>query len=391
MTGKKSVIETGVDKLVRLVSERKKISVKDAAKELGVSTTSIEEWSDFLEEDGIISIQTQFATVYLVEKQIGKKELVEKVKAVKDQKEEFLRRVDSSINALARDHEEIKLIDSEFREIKSLLGENFSKLNKKLEKLQDFRKSHKDIELKKKEIEEEYEKKVRAVEAKLADEQKQYAQIIAGIEEELEKIRKERDMIAEMKSSEKELQSRMGEINHMIEQAKQSIEKENAQLELDEKRLNSSEDLARKIKDEMKLNSKVLGQVSEQVKVSRKDLEKLEREFIHDVESMSKGDIEKIGPYAESKQVIDKFKRFFDRTKEVEDIIQSAEKEESELRDLFEKMVRKADAFSVMTSAPEVRGEVESLRKSLQEIESRKTLLASQLKKLRSLVRSVIE
>jgi predicted nucleic acid-binding Zn-ribbon protein len=106
---------------------------------------------------------------------------------------------------------------------------------------------------------------------------------------------------------------------------------------------------------------------------------------------MSKGDIEKIGPYAESKQVIDKFKRFFDRTKEVEDIIQSAEKEESELRDLFEKMVRKADAFSVMTSAPEVRGEVESLRKSLQEIESRKTLLASQLKKLRSLVRSVIE
>ena len=36
-----SIIETGVDKLVKLVKERGRIALADSAKELGVSTTVI--------------------------------------------------------------------------------------------------------------------------------------------------------------------------------------------------------------------------------------------------------------------------------------------------------------------------------------------------------------
>ena len=49
----KSIIETGVDKLVNLVNTSGRISSLDAAKELGVSSAVIMEWADFLEEEGL--------------------------------------------------------------------------------------------------------------------------------------------------------------------------------------------------------------------------------------------------------------------------------------------------------------------------------------------------
>ena len=59
---KDSLLKTGVDRLVSLIQEKKRISVPEAAKELGVSQIVVEEWADFLEEDGIISIEYKFAT-----------------------------------------------------------------------------------------------------------------------------------------------------------------------------------------------------------------------------------------------------------------------------------------------------------------------------------------
>ncbi len=58
-------IETGVDKLVKLVEAKKKISTSEAAKLLGASNAVIDVWADFLEEEGIISLEYKLATTYL--------------------------------------------------------------------------------------------------------------------------------------------------------------------------------------------------------------------------------------------------------------------------------------------------------------------------------------
>lgn len=391
MAGKKSVIETGVDKLVRLIAERNKVSVKDAAKELGVSVTSIEDWADFLEEEGIINIQSQFATVYLVEKKISKKELAARVKAVKNEKEQFLNRIESSVNALARDHDEIKLVDSEFQKIKGLLEENFSKLSKKLEKLEDFRKSHRELDMKRKEIEDEYEAKISAVEEKLKKEQKQYQDLIASMGHELDEMKKEEQHLDSMKKSEKELESQVTHINGMLDQVRKEIKNGNAQLEADEARLKKNEDVAKKVKSEIESDSKEIDEVSAKLKESHKELTLLEKEFFKDIESLGKGDLNKIGAYKEGKELIERFQKFFTQTKEVDRLIVDAEKEEADLRNEFDKMLKKARAFSVVTSVPEIRKELGDLQEELKVIESKKSLLSNQLKKLRSAMRSVVE
>ena len=75
-----SIIETGVDKLVKIVKERGKIALVDAAKELGVSTTVIQEWVDFLEDEGIISVEYKLTKPFLVDRKLTKKEIESKAK-----------------------------------------------------------------------------------------------------------------------------------------------------------------------------------------------------------------------------------------------------------------------------------------------------------------------
>ncbi len=83
---KSPLLQTGVDKLVSLIKEKKKISMPQAAKQLGVSQVVVEEWADFLEEEDIISIEYRLATPWLVDKKI-KKEEDKKDKKEKKEKE----------------------------------------------------------------------------------------------------------------------------------------------------------------------------------------------------------------------------------------------------------------------------------------------------------------
>ena len=68
-------ISTAVDSLVELVNNKKRIPLEEAAKELGLPEHIINEWAVFLEEEGILTIEYQFTTPFLVAK--GKKTLEE--------------------------------------------------------------------------------------------------------------------------------------------------------------------------------------------------------------------------------------------------------------------------------------------------------------------------
>jgi len=53
---RETFIKSGVDLLVELLKKRKKIYIKEAARELGVSVAVVEEWAYYLEEQEILSI-----------------------------------------------------------------------------------------------------------------------------------------------------------------------------------------------------------------------------------------------------------------------------------------------------------------------------------------------
>jgi len=52
-------ISTAVDSLVELIKEKKRILLEEASKELKIPENIIMEWATFLEEEGILNIDSQ--------------------------------------------------------------------------------------------------------------------------------------------------------------------------------------------------------------------------------------------------------------------------------------------------------------------------------------------
>lgn len=77
-------LTTSVDRLMKLVEEKGKMSVSDAAKALGVSNDTAQAWVDFLVEEHILGIEYKFTTPYIY---VHSKE---RLKAVQEDQKEML-------------------------------------------------------------------------------------------------------------------------------------------------------------------------------------------------------------------------------------------------------------------------------------------------------------
>jgi len=73
----RDVLKTEVDAFLELVKKNKKVSLMDAAKEMNVPLQTIQLWTDFLVEEGIVGIEYKFTTpyVFIQEEKKGKSSL----------------------------------------------------------------------------------------------------------------------------------------------------------------------------------------------------------------------------------------------------------------------------------------------------------------------------
>lgn len=59
------VLRTEVDDFLELIKKNKKMSLIDAAKEMKVPLQTVQAWTDFLVEEGIVGIEYKFTTPYV--------------------------------------------------------------------------------------------------------------------------------------------------------------------------------------------------------------------------------------------------------------------------------------------------------------------------------------
>ena len=110
----KGVINTGVDKLVKLIKDKGRLSMKQAASLLGVDVETIEDWSQFLEDGGLVSIEYKFTVPYLVGKKLTKDEIEQRAKEVKEGRDIFMRKAESAMNYLDMLDKEVTKIEGVF-------------------------------------------------------------------------------------------------------------------------------------------------------------------------------------------------------------------------------------------------------------------------------------
>src|SRR3989338_4335793 len=144
--GTSQTITTGVDRLVQLVKEKKKISIDEAAKKLSVPKVLVEEWADFLEEKDIVGVEYKFAVAYLVYKELGRQELKQKTRALSDKKEGFERRINSVMDYLEHESGGIPKLKKEFEKLSRDIDSKAKHAKKELELLGKYDEMKKAVE-----------------------------------------------------------------------------------------------------------------------------------------------------------------------------------------------------------------------------------------------------
>lgn len=130
MAADEGLISTGVDKLIKLVYTRKRILIKDAARELAISQTIIEEWARVLEEEGILRIEYQLTNVFLVwtgtpvETSTGD---------ISDDKISLVREVEGMITRIKNAGQELELASDEVAKVPELIDQRFSAATTKID------------------------------------------------------------------------------------------------------------------------------------------------------------------------------------------------------------------------------------------------------------------
>lgn len=124
------LITTGVDALVKLVKQNKKIELNECASLLNIDADTLEDWARVLEEEGIIRVEYRLAKVYLIWVEPTEEQVKEEKEKFQVEKTGLLQEIEKTKTALP---EEIKKV----QEMKESFDETYAKLARRLEQIEE--------------------------------------------------------------------------------------------------------------------------------------------------------------------------------------------------------------------------------------------------------------
>jgi len=379
-----SLLKTGVDRLVSLIQEKKRISVPEAAKELGVSQVVVEEWADFLEEEGIISIDYKFATSWLIEKKLKKEEITKKVKEFHGKKDVIIRKSESLLSFLDKRGGDIKRIREEFRKIREDIHAESVNVEKELKELERYEELKKKIDNQVKNQDKIFADNINKIDGQIVRVQKKYSELLKEIGSEEKIIKAERLKTDSIKKIEEKLKQKIKKIEDTINIVKQKSKSEDIHIEDLESHIKKLKDLAEDTKEIINMQKSKIVPLAKESKEYEKKVLQSQKEILKKV--FERGRIIKKN-ISESKRLSDKFKNFFEKKMEASNLIEKINDDRNNLRKELNDFISKAKAFSLSSKSEDIQRHIDIMEKKFKDIDQKKNIFEKEIKKLCSLIK----
>jgi len=292
-------ITTGVDRLVQLVMQKKRIALDEAAKALSMPKVLVEEWADFLEDKEVIGVDYKLGTPYLVYKEMTKQEAKEHAKIFASRREGFVRRVDSVLQYL---EQESKGLPGLKQEMEKITKEIESKANQTKDDLKVLR---------------EYDGMKKAIDAQIADQGKMIEERRGHIQEEINKSERSVDRYLKLieqnrqnlateetiarlhQKSEAELEKKLLSIVEQAKAYEEKMKQDRLQVDATINEIISLKDRSKKAAEGVELQKMKLVELIEESKKRDAKIEQLRQKFLHKIfpkrlQGLSTEDINKV-------------------------------------------------------------------------------------------------
>jgi chromosome segregation ATPase len=378
-------IKTGADKLVELVSDKKKIAVDAAAKILGVGKDVVQEWAEFLEEEGIVTLDYSLSKTWITEKRITKEDVIRSASEVSSEKEALVRKIDVAITSLQKDTSGFEDVRKEFTNIQKHIKNEIETVKKQLVDLERYDSLRKNLDRDVLKQKENYDDLVKTAEEKLKIESEKYDDLKSLIEkerknveqygqkmDELKKLRSDYERtVTSLKDSLKHIDDVMSDYKKRFEDSNKVMMNYKAALDKLEQEISDKKGslLSNKIKD---LKSGEDGLFKKQVEIEN-DI----RKAVGAVQSY-------IGV---SDKVHKSFDGYFSKNITTEKLISEIENDKTDLNKDLESLKSKVLAFTLVTSNASIKSQLNDMEDKLKEFERKKLSIRYKIEKLVSLIK----
>ncbi len=379
------LISTGVDSLIKLIEERKKIELNMAAKLVGIPASTIEDWAHVLEDEGIIKIEYRLGEINLIWVKAG----VEEVKA---ERAEFARRKAAVEEDLKRLGEVQRRGREELRQQAESVEKIFAHFEESFRNLEELSKQMKGVGVKRAEVSKATVEQVDG----LANKVKGVRESVGLLENQLhehkkvlekEDVGKKVEELEEYRKHVEELNTRVEEVLRKADEAVKKapekgkvdvggLEKDMEKLEQEYKKVKDESTAVRELIGEFRQSADVLQTVRELMKnVSdssgsvraelQKHYDQLEavKKSIPELEGHLKEDLELVAQYEDALKVAHDVMAKLPEKKDLIGHVEEIEKREAELVAEFRKFEKTLQAVTGNVLAfGDVVGELKGLR-----------------------------
>ncbi|MBU0757963.1 MAG: hypothetical protein KKF44_07875 [Nanoarchaeota archaeon] len=379
-----SKIETGVDKLVELVNQSKSISINEAAKKLGVSDVVVQEWADFLEEEKIISIEYKLNKTVLSERKLSNKEVKVKEKDYGNKKDAFVRKVESYMKSIDSDSLGLEKLKGEFDSLKKEIGNEVYKVKDEVQKLENYEDLQKNLEKEITKQKAEYQAILDSAHTQIKAEEKRYQSLLQELEIEKREFQIKEQRLKSLEDKETDLIAKLKGFVDLVKNVEVTVNKEKGEIGIEEHHVRKLESMVDKIEEDIGVKKRELMALLDSSKKHEEQVIKRQEDILNKVklktDSIS-------GQLKETELMTAKFKQFFDKKVDIENLLKKADAENQELKNEFADLVKKATAFNLATKSADADTHIIKLNKDLIKIDKKRESYKQKIKKLIKLIK----
>jgi chromosome segregation ATPase len=378
-------IKTGVDKLVELVAEKKKITVEDAAKKLGVGKDVVQEWAEFLEEEGVITLDYSLSKTWITEKKITKEDVLGTAKEVSSEKEALSRKIDVAISTLQDETSGFENIRKEFVNIQGHIKNEVETVKKQLAELERYDSLRNNIDKDVAKQKQNYESVIKEAEEKLKLESQKYDELKSVIE-------KERKNLEQYGQKLDELRKLRNDYERTLTSLKESLKNIDEVMEDYRKRFDGANKLISTSKAALDKLSAEISEKKGTVLTKRIQELKLDEEKLVKNQAALESEIkEKLGAIRSYAGIGDKVHKGFDgvfaKNITTEKLIAEIENDKTDLVKDLEKLKTKVATFTMMTNNATIKSELKDMAYTLESFERKKLSIRYKIEKLLGLIK----
>jgi hypothetical protein len=227
----KTNIETGADRLVNLVNRKKKVSIDEAARELGVGHDLIKEWSGFLEDEGLVTIEEKLSNTFLCEAKLDQPEFERKSKDYSPKKDAFIEEVEIALSSLQNEFQNFDHIKGEIQKLYSSLGVDLGAIDKGLSQIKYIESFKDKLEQEIADQKAAYQKELDTARQGLNEISQKYHKYTDSVSNQLERLIAMKTELAGMEEKENALDSEIERFRKDISSFPAELEKQKGEIQ----------------------------------------------------------------------------------------------------------------------------------------------------------------